>query len=271
MSTLPADGEAALGTFVTDIRAVTLSAVSTLSWIAVSGLAMSALALVGSTALVIPARLFNAVVTPLVALAAGAPLRGAPFPMLPEAVGALGNRLSVYAWLALGILLFHTLEQFLHWHHCHRPVSQHRPVGYLILAADGLHNLIGGLAVGSAFVVDIRLGIITWLVAAAHEIPQEMGDFGILVHSGWRPRNALVYNLVSALTFPVGGLIAYGFAGRVDVAILLPFAAGTFIYIALADLLPETTAATTGLRAKLVHTLSFTAGLAVLGGGAALA
>ncbi|MGV0872012.1 ZIP family metal transporter [Mycolicibacterium sp. XJ879] len=159
---------------------------------------------------------------------------------------------------------FHVLEQFLHWHHCHRPIDEHRPIGYLILAADGLHNLIGGVAVGSAFIIDIRLGIITWLVAAAHEIPQEMGDFGILVHSGWRVRHALAYNVASALTFPLGGLIAYGFAGHVEVAVLVPFAAGNFIYIALADLLPEITSSPR-LREKAVYTLSFLAGLALLG------
>ena len=237
---------------------------SVLTWIVVTGLAMSALALVGGAALLIPERMFARVITPLVALAAGALLGGALFHMLPESIAATGNDLAVYGWVATGVVFFHLLEQFLHWHHCHRPVSAHRPLGYLILAADGLHNLIGGLAVGSAFVVDIRLGIITWLVAAAHEIPQEFGDFGILVHSGWSPAHALIYNLVSALSFPVGGLIAYGFSGRIDAVVLLPFAAGTFIYIALADLLPETTVAP-DTRQKVIHTLSFVAGLTLLG------
>jgi zinc and cadmium transporter len=112
--------------------------------------------------------------------------------MLPESIAMVGNHLSVYVWVAAGTFSFHVLEQFLHWHHCHRPVSEHRPLGYLILAADGLHNLIGGVAVGGAFIVDIRLGIIAWLVAAAHQIPQELGDFDILVHSGRSIRHALL-------------------------------------------------------------------------------
>lgn len=234
-----------------------------LPWIVVAGLAMSALALVGSAALLIPERLFSRIVLPLVALAAGALLGGAMFHMLPEAIALSDDTRSVFAWCVAGIVSFHVLEQFLHWHHCHRPVSQHRPLGYLILVADGLHNLIGGLAVGSAFVVDIRLGIVTWLVAAAHEIPQELGDFGILVHSGWSTSRALFYNVVSALTFLVGALLAYAFAGRIDVAVLVPFAVGNFIYIALADLLPEI-ATTSVTRDKLFYITTFIAGTLLL-------
>lgn len=234
-----------------------------LLWVVVAGLAMSALALVGSVALLIPERLFSRVVLPLVALAAGALLGGAMFHMLPEALVRVGDSRIVFAWCAAGIISFFVLEQFLHWHHCHRPVRRHRPLGYLILAADGLHNLVGGLAVGTAFVIDIKLGIITWLVAAAHEIPQELGDFGILVHSGWSTSRALFYNAVSALTFLIGALLAYSFAGRVDLAVLVPFAAGNFIYIALADLLPEI-ATTSVLRDKLLYTSIFAVGVMLL-------
>jgi zinc and cadmium transporter len=204
----------------------------------------------------------------LVALAAGSLLGGALFHMLPESVAALGNNLTVYAWLAAGLFSFLVLEQFLHWHHCHRPVGAHRPLGYLILVADGLHNLIGGLAVGSAFVVDTRLGVVTWLVAAAHEIPQELGDFGILIHSGWGRVSALGYNLASALTFLLGALAAYGVSRHVEVAALIPFAAGNFIYIALADLVPELTT-TPAAHEKVIHTLGVAAGLALLFGIAA--
>ncbi len=224
---------------------------------------MSALALVGSVTLLLPERMFARLVLPLVALAAGSLLGGALFHMLPEAVEALGNRLAVYGWVALGIGSFLVLEQFLHWHHCHRPVGAHRPVGDLILVADGLHNFVGGLAVGSAFVLDTRLGVVTWLVAAAHEVPQELGDFGILVHSGWTRRLALTYNVVSGLTFLAGGLAAYTVADSVNVTVLVPFAAGNFIYIAAADLLPQlTTEEDPG--AKVVHTASFAAGLGLL-------
>ncbi len=148
------------------------SGVSTLGWIVVSGLLMSALALVGSLTVVLPERLFNRLILPLVALAAGSLIGGALFHMLPESVDALGNTLTVYGWLAGGLFTLFVLEQYLQWHHCHRPVADHRPLGVLILVADGLHNLADGLAVGAAFVLDTRVGMVTWLVAVAHEVPQ---------------------------------------------------------------------------------------------------
>ena len=126
-----------------------------------------------------------------------------------------------------------------------------------------LHNLVGGLAVGSAFVVDIRVGVVTWLAAAAHEIPQELGDFGVLIQGGWTKRSALLWNFVSALTFLIGGVVAYFSADVVDVAYLLPFAAGNFIYIASADLIPELATHRAG-RDKLETTASLLGGLAIL-------
>lgn len=242
---------------------------STLAWIIVAGGAMALLALSGSITLVLPERIFNRIVLPLVALAAGSLLGGALFHMLPEAVAALGNTLPVYVWFAAGLLTFLVLEQYLHWHHCHRPVAAHRPVGYLILIADGLHNLIGGLAIGAAFVTDVRLGIITWLVTAAHEVPQELGDFGILIHSGWARSRALAFNLVSAATILLGALAAYALSDELDMTVLLPFAAGNFVYIALADLVPELTT-TPAAHEKTIHTLGVATGLLLLLGVAVL-
>lgn len=237
---------------------------STLAWIVVAGLGMSSLALVGTITLWLPAAKLARILLPMVGLAAGSLLGGALLHMLPESVDAIGNRLGVYLSLVAGFVVFFVLEQFLHWHHCHRAEhTEHRPLGYLILLADGLHNLIGGLAVGGAFVVDVRVGVISWLVAAAHEVPQELGDFGVLIHSGWRRRSALAWNFASALTFLIGSLIAYGVADHIEVAYLLPFAAGNFMYIAAADLLPEITSEES-TRDKLETSTAFVIGIAVL-------
>ncbi len=192
---------------------------------------MSAIAMVGSITLVLSQDTLERLLKPLVALAAGSLLGGAFLHMMPEAIDELGNTTTLWLWFLGGYGTFFVLEQVLHWHHCHRAVSNHRPLGHLILVADGLHNFIGGVAVASAFFIDHRVGIITWCAAAAHEIPQELGDFGILVNSGWSRKSALVFNLLSGLTFLLGGLVAYALAGSVDVVVLVPFAAGNFAYI----------------------------------------
>eukprot|EP00545_Synedropsis_sp_CCMP1620_P001211 CAMPEP_0119026432 /NCGR_PEP_ID=MMETSP1176-20130426/35443_1 /TAXON_ID=265551 /ORGANISM="Synedropsis recta cf, Strain CCMP1620" /LENGTH=292 /DNA_ID=CAMNT_0006982145 /DNA_START=39 /DNA_END=914 /DNA_ORIENTATION=+ len=114
-----------------------------------------------------------------------------------------------------------------------------KPIIYLILIADALHNFIGGLFVGASFVTDVNLGIAAWIASAVHEVPQELGDFAVLVHSGWGKRRSLVFNFLSALTFLLGGLIAYAASETIDVAFLIPFAAGNFIYIGATDLIPE--------------------------------
>jgi zinc and cadmium transporter len=239
----------------------------TLLWIVASGLLMSAIALVGSVTLVLPESTLRLLILPLVALAAGSLLGGALFHMIPATVDAVGNQLSVYAWIATGFATFFVLEQFLQWHHCHLTPSEHgehkTPLGYLVLVADGLHNFIGGLAVAGSFLIDIRLGVTTWIAAAAHEVPQELGDFGVLVHSGWRTKTALLYNVASALTFLLGGLVAYVLSRGIDVTFLVPFAAGNFIYIASADLIPEVNKEES-LRLGLLHFCAFTAGLLLL-------
>lgn len=237
---------------------------TTLTWILLGGIAMSALALVGAVTVVLPKLTLDRILLPLVGLAAGSLIGGALFHMLPEAVAALGGGLTVWVWLFAGFVTFFVLEQLLHWHHCHRTEhSRHRPLGHLILLADALHNFVGGLAVGGAFVVDHRVGAVTWLVAALHEVPQELGDFGVLVHSGWSRAGALAWNAASAATFLFGGLLAYGLSARVEVAVLVPFAAGNFLYIAAADLLPEV-ASRGATRDKLEATAAFLVGALVL-------
>jgi zinc and cadmium transporter len=136
-----------------------------------------------------------------------------------------------------------------------------KPLTYLILLGDGLHNFIGGLAIASTFLIDIRLGITAWLAAAAHEIPQELGDVGVLVHGGWPRRTALLYNFLSAATFLLGGLVTYALSSTVDVTYLIPFAAGNFVYIAAADLVPEVNKHPSA-AANTIHT-----GLFLLGAG----
>jgi zinc and cadmium transporter len=160
--------------------------------------------------------------------------------MLPAGGAAVASSIAAGAWVLAGFTAFFALELFLHWHHCTRAgAACRKPMAELILLGDGLHNLLGGIGVASAFLVDAKLGLMAWLAAAAHEVPQELGDFGVLVHAGWSARRALLWNLVSGLTFPAGALLAYAASTRIELGGMVLFAAGNFVYIGAADLVPE--------------------------------
>jgi zinc and cadmium transporter len=233
-------------------------------WIVGSSVLMSMIALVGAVTLVLQPRTLTKLLLPLVALAAGTLIGGAFFHMIPAALGAIAQPSHVWLMVTLGFTLFMVLEQYLHWHHCHRADADcKRPLTYLVLIGDGLHNFIGGLAIASTFLIDIRLGITAWLAAAAHEIPQELGDFGVLVHGGWSKRAALVFNVLSALTFLAGGIVTYAMRETIDASYLIPLAAGNFIYIAAADLVPELNRHP-DVRANVLHTACFLAGIGMM-------
>ena len=237
---------------------------TTFWWIVGSGLAMSAIALVGSAALLLQERVLRRLLLPLVAFAAGALLGGAFFHMLPASAARLPSATVQYGLVAAGFAVFFALEQFLHWHHCHRDaLGCKKPLTYLILIGDAVHNLLGGLAIGGIFLLDIRLGVLAWLAAAAHEVPQELGDFAVLLHGGWTKGQALRWNFVSGLTFLLGGLVAFGAGQRVDVTWLVPFAAGNFIYIGASDLIPEVKGQAS-FTASTIHFAAFLLGLALL-------
>lgn len=236
---------------------------TTFWWILLSGLSMSVIALVGSITLLLRESMLRKLLLPLVAFAAGSLVGGALFHMMPAALIVMPPA-TTFSLVALGFLLFFGLEQFLHWHHCHRASAACRqPLTYLILIGDGLHNLLGGMSVAGVFLMDIRLGIAAWLAAAAHEVPQELGDFGVLVHGGWDKRSALLLNLLSGLTFLVGGLLAYLVSLQYSVSWLVPLAAGNFLYIGASDLVPEVNKAH-AFHATLLHFVAFTAGLGFL-------
>ena len=233
-----------------------------LLWIVGSGLLMCLVASVGGVALFLSNPKADALVETFVPLAAGSLLGGSLFHLLPEAVEHEGNTTTVWIFVAAGFTAFLFLEKFLHWHHHHGPMaSHHRPVTWLLLLADGLHNFVGGIAVGAAFLVDVRLGVLTWIIEALHELPQELGDYGVLVNGGWTPRAAILANVVGATPFLFGGVLAWFLGGHLDVALLLALGAGNFLYIAGADLVPEFKH--THERAG-VHVTAFVGGLAML-------
>lgn len=198
--------------------------------------------LIGIFSLWLKQKLFNKLLMVLVAFSAGALLSGAFFHLLPEALENLST-MKVFAYLMIGFIIFFIVERFLHWHHCHehRGKCEVHPVSYLILLGDGLHNLIDGIIIGVSFLVSVPFGVITTLLIIGHEIPQELGNFAVLVYGGFSKAKALLFSFLSQLTCVIGGVAAYFFSKSVEgiISFVLPFAAGGFIYIAASDLIPE--------------------------------
>ncbi|HTL47950.1 MAG TPA: ZIP family metal transporter, partial [Verrucomicrobiae bacterium] len=180
----------------------------------------------------------------LVSFAVGALFGDAVIHILPESYEQLGRGLDTSLWVMGGILGFFLLEKFLRWRHCHvmTPEEEHlHPVVSMNLVGDFVHNFIDGLMIGVSYSASLALGLTTTLAVLFHEIPQEIGDFGILVHGGLPPRKAIFYNLLSSFGAFVGVALALivGVHVRSFGAILLPITAGGFIYIAGSDLIPE--------------------------------
>jgi zinc and cadmium transporter len=209
--------------------------------------AVSLVSLIGITTLSLKQDFLKRALFLLISLAAGALLGDAFIHLLPEAFEEASDPLTVSLLVLAGILTFFVLEKFLHWHHSHGEdefSAEHariHPVGHLVLVSDGVHNLVDGLAIGAAFLVSPEVGIATAIAIALHEIPQEIGDFGLLIHAGFSRTKALLLNFASALTAFLGLGLAFWLSSLGDslAPLIAAFAAGNFIYIALADLVPE--------------------------------
>lgn len=179
----------------------------------------------------------------LVSLAVGALLGDAFIHLIPEAFESSENPTMVSLLIIAGILAFFVLEKFLHWHHHGEDTEETHvhPVGKLVLFSDGVHNFIDGIIIGTSFLASTSLGVATTIAVILHEIPQEIGDFAVLLHSGYTRKRALWLNFLSALMAVLGTVVAFLFGNLAETfsVMVLPLAAGGFIYIAVADLIPE--------------------------------
>lgn len=225
---------------------------SVLAWILVTSLGGGALSVLAAAGFALTAR--AAWVPMLISYAIGALLGAAFLEVLPHAIIASGDASTSGAVLLVGILGFFVLEKLVLWRHCHiESCEGHEPhvhvhglehdfgrSGLLILVGDTFHNFVDGMLIAAAFMEDVRLGIVTAVAIIAHEIPQEVGDFLILLHSGYSSRRALFFNLLSSLATLVGGLLAYYTLSAAEGAIpvMLALAAASMIYVAVADLIP---------------------------------
>jgi zinc and cadmium transporter len=227
---------------------------SVLSWIIVMSLAGGALSVLAAAAFALTARVQW--VSLLISYAIGALLGAAFLEVLPHAITASGDASTTTATVLAGILAFFVLEKLVLWRHCHIEACEgHEPLvhvhghghdhdhgrsGLMILVGDTFHNFVDGVLIAAAFMEDVRLGIVTALAMIAHEIPQEVGDFVILLHSGYSKGRALAFNLLSSLATLVGAFLAYVALGQVQsaVPVMLALAAASMIYVAVADLIP---------------------------------
>jgi zinc and cadmium transporter len=215
----------------------------------VSVVLVSLVSLIGALTVGLNIDRLKRIIIMFVALSAGALFGDVFFHLIPEVFKDINDPVRVGWYITIGILLFFVLEKFLHWHHSHDThecVGQNcnkerSPLGSLVIVSDGLHNLIDGLIIGTAYLVSIPVGVATTLAVVFHEIPQEIGDFGILIHSGFTRTRALVLNLLSGLVAVVGTVTALLLGSRVDnaVGVITAIAIGGFLYIAGSDLVPE--------------------------------
>jgi len=198
--------------------------------------------LIAATLLLFPAETRSRLVPWLVSYAVGTLLGSSLLHLVPEALDEVPARQGVLALLA-GILSFFVLEKLVIWRHCHEgddECATHSRAASLVIFGDAFHTFIDGVIIGAAVLTSAPLGLSTALAAATHEIPQELGDFGVLLHAGYSPRRALILNIASGATGVVGTLAVYAAASQLPGAVpyLLAFAAGGFLYVAMADLIP---------------------------------
>ncbi|MFZ2025303.1 MAG: ZIP family metal transporter [Microgenomates group bacterium] len=212
----------------------------TLIAIIIANIIISLGGLAGVVTFSLKEKVLNKILMSLVALSAGALMGGAFIHLLPESVDMM-DPMMAFGIVLFSFVCFFFIEKLLHWRHCHKGHCDVHTFGYMNLIGDGVHNFIDGLIIAATFMTSIPLGIATTLTVAMHEIPQEIGDFGVLLYSGFEKKKALISNFFVACIAILGGVTGYFLSLYAEhfIAYLLPFAAGGFIYIAASDLMPE--------------------------------
>ncbi|MBR9700117.1 ZIP family metal transporter [Candidatus Woesearchaeota archaeon] len=208
-----------------------------------SVMVVSLISLIGVITMAVKKSKLNKILLFMVSFSAGSLFGGAFIHLIPKAAKELGVGLALSLYILLGIILFFILEKFIHWRHCHIPTSKGHPhpFGMMNLIGDGFHNLIDGMIIAAAYLAAVPIGIATTFAVMLHEIPQEIGDFGVLVHAGYSKTKALVFNFLSGLSALLGAVIVLSLGTKVQglTIALIPITAGGFIYIAGSDLIPE--------------------------------
>ena len=236
-------------------------------WSLASVAVVSLLSLSGIVVLSLKGSALKRVLLLLVSFSAGALFGDAFIHLIPEAVGDYGASLTVSLSLIAGIAAFFVLEKFVQWRHCHVPTSKEHPhpFTYMNLVGDAFHNFIDGVVIAGSYMASVPIGIATTIAVIFHEIPQELGDFGVLLHGGFTKRDAIVCNFATALTAFIGAIAALAIGSSIANfnEYIIPFTAGGFIYVAGSDLIPELHKET-GAWKSLAQFLALGAGVLVM-------
>ena len=213
-----------------------------LLYIFASVILVSLISLVGIVTLSLSDRRLRSILLYMVSFAAGTMLGGAFIHLIPEAAAG-GFTQTVSFSVLFGILMSFAVEKVIHWRHCHNPSGEGHPhpFAYMNLFGDFIHNMIDGLIIAASYIASIPTGIATTIAVMLHEIPQEIGDFGVLIHGGFTKKKAILYNFLTALSAVIGAAVAVLASAAIEGSgvFLLGLAAGGFIYIASTDLIPE--------------------------------
>lgn len=224
---------------------------------------VSLISLVGATLFFLRIKTVEKAIFPLVAFASGSLLGAAFLNLLPEALDQISGT-TVFPIVLFGIVIFFVLERMLYWHHCHNGICEVHPFTYLNLIGDGTHNFVDGMIIAASFLLSMPLGMVTTVAVILHEVPQELGDFGILLYGGFSRKKAISFNFLSAITAIVGALIAFFYLDMLNLSpLLIAFAAGGFIYLACVDLLPRLHGEV-NMRKSVFQLLLFLGGIAVI-------
>jgi zinc and cadmium transporter len=213
---------------------------NTLAYILIATAIVSIISLVGVITFGFREKTLKKMLLFLVAFSAGGLMGAAFLHLLPEAL-ATNSATNVGIYIIIGFSLFYIIERVLHWRHCHDEKCHVHTFTYMSLIGDGIHNFIDGVTIAISFLAGIPLGVATTIAIIAHEIPHEMGNFAVLVHGGFGKLKALLWNFLSAIVAIVGALFGF-FLSEIlgkSIPIILPFAAGGFIYVSASDLIPE--------------------------------
>ncbi|MEK6909187.1 MAG: ZIP family metal transporter [Nanoarchaeota archaeon] len=233
----------------------------------ISVLVVSVISLIGVLTLSIKIKRLHKILLYLVSFAAGALLGDVFLHLIPELIEENNFTLTTSLFTLGGILLFFIIEKIVHWQHCHIPQNggHSHPFAITNLVGDGVHNFIDGLIIGASYLASIPVGIATTIAVIFHEIPQEIGDFGVLLHAGFSKKKALLFNFFSAIAAIIGGLVAVLASGIAPsiANYLIPIAIGGFIYIAGSDLIPELHK-NFETKKSIIQIIAFIAGIAVM-------